>query len=472
MKYTRCLTRLLRRGDDLSRGDIARWTDDDKGKLLIALVRAGGGQALARFGRSIELLLNSHPNLNYQEEKEGLTPLMAAIQAGDEGMKRSLMYYHAHPDPRIRLAMDLGLRSHNKSSALGWSIRTGDRELAAALRSLAAAPKKGIRLVSLDFDGSVFHQKYHESPVKNVVLHNQAFLENLKEGSKPYFKTVAMVGSVRQSWDDDRFNGDRDSGAGIIGSCYPALLEISWVLGAVCDPFLLADVYAGRRNGRSFDKAMQALSERASGVPGNIRHDSWIHDSSKITILYAQMHKIALDYPDETIQVDFYDDRYDILGSLQKFFKENPDKMPKNVTLRLHHYDGGFVTPMPAIAGTGVINLNYRTTVQRLGAVGAEHGRSPDRLIEMHRVPVNELKKAFSTCVAYEPIQLVDDPMPATEPASRKRPVFGELPEEPEKRSRNSFFEEQGRSMRDGEELDAPDAGSVPSAGDPSLRSG
>ncbi len=40
------------------------------------------------------------------------------------------------------------------------------------------------------------------------------------------------------------------------------------------------------------------------------------------------------------ITYDFYDDREDILNGLEIFFKHNPDFLPKNLILRLHHYAG------------------------------------------------------------------------------------------------------------------------------------
>ncbi len=38
-------------------------------------------------------------------------------------------------------------------------------------------------------------------------------------------------------------------------------------------------------------------------------HSDWLFDETKATIIYAQMHKIANENPNEEIVFDFYDDR-------------------------------------------------------------------------------------------------------------------------------------------------------------------
>jgi hypothetical protein len=81
----------------------------------------------------------------------------------------------------------------------------------------------------------------------------------------------------------------------------------------------------------------------------------------------------AKNYP---IYFDFYDDRNDILVTLQKFFANNPALLPSNVVLRLHQYDANdlsnteYLLDMKPriIQGTGAINPNPGATLRALAA--------------------------------------------------------------------------------------------------------
>jgi hypothetical protein len=87
-----------------------------------------------------------------------------------------------------------------------------------------------------------------------------------------------------------------------------------------------------------------------------------------ITTTHEHLHNFQ-DYP---IVFDFYDDRRDILAKLNKFFGNNKNLIPKNVILRLHHYDKDsrdYLNDVySVIAGTGNINPDpanfFRTILQ------------------------------------------------------------------------------------------------------------
>lgn len=221
-----------------------------------------------------------------------------------------------------------------------------------------------IRILSFDFDGCLFNEKYIESRNKNVIHHNLAFLDKIKEENNAFERVFTFVGSNRQSKLID------DSNAPDKGSCFPALIEVNKYLNATLDKLLLADIYGfpesndGLPAGTSFDNALNSAVQN--------RHANWVFDSSKATIIYAQMHKIANAYPDDDIVLDFYDDRgngsmgisVDILEQLMEFYKSYSTLIPSNVKLRLNHYDGGDVTPMAEIMGTGFIDCDYRQTVR------------------------------------------------------------------------------------------------------------
>ncbi|MDI1351535.1 MAG: hypothetical protein PSV35_02020, partial [bacterium] len=75
-------------------------------------------------------------------------------------------------------------------------------------------------------------------------------------------------------------------------------------------------------------------------------HGNWLFDETKVTILYAQMHKIGVDHYDKPIVFDFYDDRRnngsdapDILEWLGAFYLSNSQLILQNIILRLNHYE-------------------------------------------------------------------------------------------------------------------------------------
>ena len=225
-----------------------------------------------------------------------------------------------------------------------------------------------IRVLSLDFDGCLFHKAYvvDTTSSKKVVHHNQTFLEDIKVGNKSYAKVITFVGSNRQSKQIDDCNTYSSGYGHYKGSCFPAIQEVSVHLQATLDTFLLADIYGDLGDGTSYARA----------IDGNHtgEHADWLFDETKATILYAQIHKTALAYSNEQIVFDFFDDRTDILDSLRIFFETYPNLMPANVNLRLNGYDGTENSPCVSveIQGTGFIDSNYRQTVKDMARITME----------------------------------------------------------------------------------------------------
>jgi len=107
------------------------------------------------------------------------------------------------------------------------------------------------------------------------------------------------------------------------------MLELSEFLGADLDKLLMSDIYGNLVSGSSFDSGVKAVmpfyKSISEGVPFidaihygdiNAKQQGWLFDSSKLSILYAQTHKVASDNPKSKISFDFYDDRSDILSGL------------------------------------------------------------------------------------------------------------------------------------------------------------
>lgn len=217
-----------------------------------------------------------------------------------------------------------------------------------------------IRTISFDVDGCLFNSKYLRSNDKEIVTHNQELLDQLKKNNDNYQKTIVFIGSNRQSKTIDDVNAiDK-------GSCFLPLLEVAKYLEADFDPFLLADLYENLDEGTSLSRAL------SNSYKGN--HAQWLFDETKLTVLYAQIHKTAKQNSSEAIEYHFYDDRsrlngtpgLEILDCLHSFFSKYPHMLPKNVTLCLHHYKGKDVTPYPEIEGVGLIDRDYSRTVKEM----------------------------------------------------------------------------------------------------------
>lgn len=197
-------------------------------------------------------------------------------------------------------------------------------------------------------------------------------------------RKIGFIGSNRQSIPDDFMN----SGADKRGSCYPVTQRVCRAIGAEFDDFLLTDLYNNLSSGTTF-KAAQALINQESNsydaeqVAKNKPFLNWIHDESKLTLLYAQMHKVALENPNERIEFNFIDDRDDLLNQLQAYFTQYPSEIPPNVQLKLKQYRGPSdingkpynpqVLDYPAIQGTAVdADKAYVQTVKKMAAVTIE----------------------------------------------------------------------------------------------------
>ena len=209
-----------------------------------------------------------------------------------------------------------------------------------------------LRVISLDFDGCIFNRTYHTSNDKQVILHNKSFLDALLKDSQKFTNTITMIGSSRQSKNHDI----RGSNQNHTASCFFAIRQITHYLNATFAPLLLADIFGDLPDGTSYTRLMDASLQAE-------KHHAHIHDESKLTLLYAQIHHIAQAYPDEQIVFNFYDDNNTILNDLNSFFNRFPVMIPKKTTLCLHQYTGNQVSSTHRIAGTGKADLNYRQTI-------------------------------------------------------------------------------------------------------------
>lgn len=220
------------------------------------------------------------------------------------------------------------------------------------------------RVLSFDFDGCLFNLTYMKANDRDVVQHNLEFLEYIKSENSAFEKVTCFIGSNRQSkaLDDNNRYAIGPEGFFDKGSCFPAIRVLSEYLNASLDATLLADIVHDLPEGESYRRAT------TSDYQGD--HVDTYFDGTKLTLLYAQIHKAAMEDPTAEIIYDFYDDREDILYALKEFFKRSPGLIPQNVTLRLNQYAGkreGALLPVyHASTGEGFIDSNYRLTVKHM----------------------------------------------------------------------------------------------------------
>jgi len=311
-------------------------------------------------------------------------------------------------------------------------------------------PKPVRRKLLLDFDGCLSHKTVGWAPESNIVSGNPILFNYIAQQVKGTNATAedsddeiipeqateivtVAIGSNRQSYFDDLRNALNNSN----GFCVQAIQQVAIGLSThlsqsvQVEPILLSDLYYDLPPGTSFRRALQAShlfdeyfervkkemaakkegksasSEKISDEQAaefekaktNLQHHSrWMADESKLSILYAHMWQMAIDFPDDENIIDFFDDKYapnepnrDILNNLKLFFEANPDLIPKNVTLNLHHYEGQAVKSLASIKGQATrLDKNYRDTIIKMA--------------EMTLSPQNRTKEQF-----FDPTRVATD---------------------------------------------------------------
>lgn len=254
-----------------------------------------------------------------------------------------------------------------------------------------------IRGISFDFDGSL--SRIGED--KDVIRANSEFLDFIRAQNHKYAKTYGYIGSNRQSIYDDSVNAFSNRN----GSCYPQIRKVCDYIGAIFDSFTLTDLYNNLEAGQSVQLALSLLKrskttdEKEDSYvydPDRIKQTQtpdWLHDESKLSLLIAQIHKLASEHPDDEIEFYFYDDKKEILDRLSTFFDipENRQLLPRNLK-QLH------LVPYPAI-------LQEKTTLHI-----NEKLNTPPSIMEAIDIPPTE-KEEGSVLLAKQPEDLAEENM-------------------------------------------------------------
>lgn len=223
--------------------------------------------------------------------------------------------------------------------------------------------------------------------VQEQALHlanQELFLDIAKNASESACSKIQlMLGSARQSHQDDWIN--RLTGPTLTGSAHQALLmvkrqfedqllSLGHNIRVEVLYLLLADLYANLAHGAAFKLALEQMhKDFATWSPGKVKqltpasfkaHPNWIFDDSKLTIIYAQIHHIAIANPYAMLEYAFYDDRLDILENLARSL--TPKLIPLGLTMMLNQYAEGKVKCIAVIKGEGLIDYQYSESIKQM----------------------------------------------------------------------------------------------------------
>ncbi len=143
----------------------------------------------------------------------------------------------------------------------------------------------------------------------------------------PNDRRCITSGSARQSKACDDTNIQNNDST----SSFELYDYLAGHLESSLDKLLLSDIKENLPTGTSWDRATDSEYTES--------HEDWYFDESKITLLYARMHRASMCNPNGHAIFIFYDDREDILDALYHFFNENIDLVPPNIELRLRRRD-------------------------------------------------------------------------------------------------------------------------------------
>lgn len=227
---------------------------------------------------------------------------------------------------------------------------------------------KLILVKSIDFDGCIFHAGYIVSKSRNRLLETNAeFIksEALRMQREGYDEAHFINGSYRQDYVTDFTHGkwaNKGSSYSALDSLAAAFQKAAPTIPCRRNNHLLADMYGNKPAGENFENALQRKH-------GTYPFSKWVHDESKLTLTYAQMHKFASENKQSNIVYELIDDDEDVLDGLAKLYAQHSDLIPHNVALRFRHYNGGVVKNHGhVIQGIGEIDDNYHENVKLMVA--------------------------------------------------------------------------------------------------------
>jgi hypothetical protein len=280
--------------------------------------------------------------------------------------------------------------------------------------------KKQVVAVSLDADGCIFNPAFRESDqtMEKLFEHNQLLLDKIQHLKVDKVECVGYIGSNRQSLMTDCMNQRVNRKL----SCFVAIPRIYQKLSIKFDNVLIADIEAHKEPGCSFDAAIDLITDNGQDLDGKNSwflameklpaiqaHANWSFDNTKVSILYAQMHKLATENPDAEILFNFFDDKEEILDALTAYFSDGV-MMPSNVKLALYSYDGDKLElKSPLIQGQGIVDMSYQDTIRKMMKLAVEQAENIKKGVYVHEVLRDQFVKERKSFV--KPVSASSNPL-------------------------------------------------------------
>jgi hypothetical protein len=140
-----------------------------------------------------------------------------------------------------------------------------------------------------------------------------------------------------------------------VNSCFLTFEQLKKEKDFNFNPILLSDIVLGRKPGSTYNETLEFLKKHLFDEKGNLasifsvetlnaiedykKQDEGNYvGSTKILLLWSLIQHLANENPDKMLEIEFLDDRYDILAALQTTFSTFPDLVPHNVKLTLVEY--------------------------------------------------------------------------------------------------------------------------------------
>lgn len=264
-----------------------------------------------------------------------------------------------------------------------------------------------IQVFSLDFDGCLSNTRFCHDEKIDILANNEKLFRTLSDYVEQFPNSVLMIGSSRQSILLDYLSQSNNR---LFIRCFPFYLQVANILKIKFDPLLLSDLYSELIPGMTFHKSMQLdyPFEQRADYAGNVfliqkfyreisnYNMDCLLDESKFCLLYAQIHKIAQDYPGKKIIFRFFDDQSKLLNDLRKLFSANLNLIPKHVHLEFHCYNGHEPRLHFDLTGTGIIDLNYQKTINSIMQVICENPQKVSNVIKEYNFTHLPPRQEFS----------------------------------------------------------------------------
>ncbi|HTM63717.1 MAG TPA: hypothetical protein VL360_04385 [Gammaproteobacteria bacterium] len=200
-----------------------------------------------------------------------------------------------------------------------------------------------------------------------------------------YDEVNLMVGGNHQDPDIDKITRNT-SGFTQLLQIHDELTSRISSTGSKCkityDCYLLADTYSRCTPGESFTNAIKCQDaigkyDTEKRKSSSLSSYKSVSDASRLQTVYAQIHKQAIAAPHSKIVYDYYISDQSTAKILGSFFTSNRDLIPKNVTLRIHVYEGDdkltlenkndvrkLILSTVECAGSGQTDHNYEENIK------------------------------------------------------------------------------------------------------------